>query len=268
MSQSESEEHTAENDRAALTAAVVVGVGPTQGLGAALCRRFAEGGLHVFAAGRTQAKLDDVVAQIEDTGGAATAVVTDTTQEADVLRLFDAAQQVGRIEAVLYNAGNNRPGDLRDMEASFFEETWRLSCLGGFLVGREAARRMGHRLAKGTAPAPPTERRSLLFTGATASMRGKPPFSAFASAKAGLRSLAQSLARELGPEGVHVAHVVVDGGISGDKLVQHFPHFVEAKGEGGMLDLEALAEVFWQLHLQHHTVWTQELDVRPFREAF
>jgi len=238
--------------------AIVVGVGAVEGLGARLCERFAREGLHVLAAGRTRERLDELVAKIGAAGGAATAVATDTTHEAEVLRLFETADRLapGRLEIVAFNAGNNRVKPLLEMDAAFFEETWRVACFGGFLVGREAARRMG---AQG--------RGTILFTGASASLRGKPPFAAFASAKAGLRSLAQAMAREFGPQGVHVAHVVIDGGIAGERL-RRFADFVKAKGEDGLLDLDAIAESFWMLHAQHRTAWTHELDLRPYKEPF
>lgn len=238
--------------------AVVVGVGPEAGLGARLCGRFAREGLHVLVAGRTAARIEGVAAGLRAAGGAATAVATDTTREPDVLRLFERADALGagRLELVAYNAGNNAMKDLLEMEAAFFEDTWRVSCFGGFLVGREAARRM---VAQ--------RRGTLLFTGASASLRGKPPFGAFASAKAGLRAVAQTLARACGPQGVHVAHVVIDGGIAGERL-RRFPEFVRAKGEDGLLDLDAIADSYWMLHRQHPTAWTHELDLRPFKEPF
>jgi len=238
--------------------AIVVGVGAVEGLGARLCERFAREGLHVLAAGRTRERLDELVAKIGAAGGAATAVPTDTTREAEVLRLFEAADGLapGSVEIVAYNAGNNRVKPLLEMEAAFFEDTWRVACFGGFLVGREAARRMA---AQG--------RGTILFTGASASLRGKPPFAAFASAKAGLRSLAQAMAREFGPQGVHVAHVVIDGGIAGERL-RRFADFAKAKGEDGLLDLDAIAESFWMLHAQQRTAWTHELDLRPYKEPF
>jgi len=238
--------------------AIVVGVGAIEGLGARLCERFAREGLHVLAAGRTRARLDELAAKIGAAGGLATAVPTDTTREAEVLRLFETAYALapGRLEVVAFNAGNNRMQDLLGMDAAFFEDTWRVACLGGFLVGREAARRMVAQ-ARGT----------ILFTGASASLRGKPPFAAFASAKAGLRSLAQTMAREFGPKGVHVAHVVIDGGIAGERL-RRFAEFVRAKGEDGLLDLDAIADAYWMLHAQHRTAWTHELDLRPYKEPF
>ena len=238
--------------------AIVVGVGAVLGLGARLCERFAREGLHVLAAGRTRERLDELVARIGAAGGSATAVQTDTTREEEVLRLFEAADRLapGHLEIAAFNAGNNRMKPLLEMDAAFFEDTWRVACFGGFLVGREAARRMS---AQG--------RGTILFTGASASLRGKPPFAAFASAKAGLRSLAQAMAREFGPQGVHVAHVVIDGGIAGERL-QRFAEFVKAKGEDGLLDLDAIADAFWTLHAQHRTAWTHELDLRPYKEPF
>lgn len=239
-------------------AGIVVGVGPPAGLGGALCRRFARQGLHVFAAGRTAAQLAAVVDEITHSGGVATPVVTDTTREADVLRLFKAVEDSGApLDVVAFNAGNNRWSPLLDTSTEMFEDLWRVCCLGGFLVGREAARVM---VARG--------RGSILFTGATASLRGRPPFTAFASAKAGLRSLTQAMAREFGPQGIHVAHVVIDGAIDGDKINLGLPEYAKSKGEDGMLNVDAIAGAFWYLHTQHRSAWTQELDLRPFKEPF
>lgn len=239
--------------------AIIVGVGAEAGLGAALCKRFALGGLHVYAAGRTPARLDALVQAIRTDDGAATAVPTDTTQEADVVRLFDLAERESGAPpaVVVYNAGNNAFGDFRTTEAAFFEDMWRVACFGGFLVGREAARRMV-----------PAGRGTVLFTGASGSMRGRPGFVPFAAAKAGLRMIAQAMAREYGPQGLHVAHVVIDGGIDGERLRTFAPQFVAAKGEGGLLDLDAIAETYWHLHCQHPTAWTHEVDLRPAREPF
>lgn len=239
--------------------ALVVGVGAESGLGSALCKRFARGGLHVFAAGRTAVRLDALVGGIRAGGGTATAIPTDTTQEADVLRLFDAAErEAGEPpEVVLYNAGNNAFVDFRKTEAAFFEDMWRVACFGGFLVGREAARRMV-----------PAGRGTVIFTGASGSLRGRPGFAHFAAAKAGLRMIAQSMAREYGPQGLHVAHVIVDGGINGERLRVGIPQFVAAKGDDGLLDLDAIAEAYWQIHTQHPTAWTHEVDLRPYKEPF
>jgi NAD(P)-dependent dehydrogenase (short-subunit alcohol dehydrogenase family) len=239
--------------------AIVVGVGAEKGLGAALCRRLGREGLHVFVAGRTRENLEAVAGGIRNAGGEATAVPTDTTRETDVAQLFDRVEQAGggTADLVIYNAGNNQPRALADMDAAFFEEVWRVGCLGGFLVGREAVQRMAAR-GSGT----------LIFTGATASLRGRPPFAAFASAKAALRALVQALAREFGPQGVHVAHVVIDGVINGEQIWSRFPQYAEQLGDDGMLDVDELAETYWLLHRQPRTAWTLELDVRPFKETF
>jgi len=238
--------------------AIVVGVGSEQGLGAAIARRFAAEGHRVIVSGRTKEKLAQAVCAIVDHGGKAEAFAADATIESDVAALFDFAEGSGHIvDLVVFNAGNNVRHDFRTMPAELFEQTWRVATFGGFLVGREAARRLTP-LGKGT----------IIFTGATASLRGKPPFTAFASAKAGLRSLAQSMAREFGPLGIHVAHVVIDGGIDGEKLNSAAPQLRIERGADGLLNIDAIAEAYWHLHGQHRSAWTHELDLRPFKERF
>jgi NAD(P)-dependent dehydrogenase (short-subunit alcohol dehydrogenase family) len=238
--------------------AIVVGVGSQHGLGAAIARRFAAEGHRVIVSGRTKEKIAQVVGAIVDDGGNAAAFVADATIESDVAALFDFAQGSGNtVDLVVFNAGNNVRHDFRTMPAELFEQTWRVATFGGFLVGREAARRLTP-LGTGT----------VIFTGATASLRGKPPFTAFASAKAGLRSLAQSMAREFGPLGIHVAHVVIDGGIDGEKLNSAAPQLRIERGADGLLNIDAIAEAYWHLHRQHRSAWTHELDLRPFKERF
>jgi NAD(P)-dependent dehydrogenase (short-subunit alcohol dehydrogenase family) len=241
--------------------AIVVGVGAEQGLGAALCRRFAEGGHHVLVAGRSPEKVKTVTAAISAAGGSAEAVTADTTREDDVIHLFDRGMAPGSgfapVDLVAYNAGNNQRVDFRELTADTFEEFWRVGCFGGFLVGREAARRLV-----------PLGRGSVIFTGASGSLRGKPGFAHFASAKAGLRAVAQSMAREYGPHGIHVAHVVIDGGIAGDRLLSRNPRLLEERGEDGLLGIYAIAEAYWQIHRQPRSAWTHEIDLRPFKESF
>lgn len=238
--------------------AIVVGVGSEQGLGAALARRFAAEGHRVIVSGRTEAKVAKVARAIVDRGGKAEAFTADATIESDVVALFDFAQASSHaVDLVVYNAGNNVRHDFRTMPADLLEQTWRVATFGGFLVGREAARRLA-----------PAGKGSIIFTGATASLRGKPPFTAFASAKAALRSLAQSMAREFGPLGIHVAHVVIDGGIDGEKLNSAVPQLKEQRGADGLLNIDAIADAYWHLHTQHPSAWTHELDLRPFKEAF
>jgi NAD(P)-dependent dehydrogenase (short-subunit alcohol dehydrogenase family) len=237
--------------------AIVLGVGASRGLGGALCRRIAREGLHVVFGGRTRAKLDEIAAGIHASGGQATPVVADATQPADVVKLFDAAEAAGGAPAlVVYNAGNNRMRPLLEMDDAFFEDVWRLCCFGGFLTGREAARRM---LPRGG---------TLIFTGATASLRARPPFTAFASAKAALRAVAHGMAREFGAQGLHVGHVVIDGMIDGDQLNRRFPELKARMGEDGMLGVDAIADAYWALHAQPRSAWTLELDLRPYKESF
>lgn len=235
--------------------AVVLGVGAKRGLGAAIARRFAEGGMQVVASGRTQDKIDAVVESIKAAGGIAEAVLVDATDESAVNALF--ADVAGRttIDAVIYNAGNNAIIPFVDLDAETFETFWRICCLGGFLAAKAA---MPILAGQGHG--------SMLFTGASASMRGKPNFAHFAAAKAGLRMLAQSLAREYGPQGVHVGHVIVDGVIDGEIVRTRFPGYLDQLGEDGGLDPDAIAENFWQIHAQPRSAWTHELDLRPFKE--
>ena len=241
--------------------ALVVGVGAEQGLGAALCRRFAKEGYHVLVAGRTPAKLEKVVRTIQEAGGEGEPVAADTTSEADIVRLFDRAMSppAGRevADLVVYNAGNNQRIDFRELTAAAFEDFWRVGCFGGFLVGREAARRLA-----------PLGRGTVIFTGASGSLRGRPGFAHFAAAKAGLRAVAQSMAREFGPQGIHVAHCVIDGGINGDRLRSRIPRLVEERGEDGLLGIDAIAETYWQIHRQPRSAWTHEVDLRPYKEVF
>jgi NAD(P)-dependent dehydrogenase (short-subunit alcohol dehydrogenase family) len=245
-------------DKSGDRVAVVIGVGASRGTGAAVARRFAREGYHVYLGARSGERTEAVAKEIAATGGRATPVRVDTTRTKDVTRVLDQAlTEGGSLDAVVYNAGNNRFKPLLEMEDDFFEDVWRLVCFGGFLVGREAARRM---VPRGTG--------SILFTGATASVRARPPFTAFASAKAALRAVAHGMAREFGPQGIHVAHVVIDGGIDGDQLNQRFPAFKEQRGGDGMLNPDAIADAFWALHSQDRTAWTLELDLRPYKESF
>jgi NAD(P)-dependent dehydrogenase (short-subunit alcohol dehydrogenase family) len=235
--------------------AIVIGVGPQEGLGAKLCERFAALGHHVFVAGRSEAKLAAVVAGIEAEGGFATPFVADATSEADTQALFDAAGAAP--DLAIYNAGNNTPGRIAEMEAAYFEKSWRVGCFGGFLFGREAVRRMV-----------PNGGGVLLFTGASASLRGRSFFGAFNSAKGALRNLAQAMAKEYAGEGVHVGHVVVDGAIGGEKIKQGLPEYAERLGEEGMISLDGLVDAYAFLYQQPKAAWTFELDVRTSKESW
>ena len=233
--------------------AVVIGVGPEDGLGGQLCARFAKRGMQVFAAGRTKAKLDALVASL---GSRVTPVVADTTSESDIVALFDAADAQGDLSLAIYNAGNNTAGAIIDMEADYFEQAWRMGAYGGFLFGREAARRMRER--GGT----------LLFTGASASLRGRANFGAFNASKGALRNLAQAMAKEFNAFGIHVGHVVIDGPIGGEKIKQGFPEYAEKLGEEGMISIDGIVDAYAYLYDQPKTAWSFEVDIRTSVERW
>ncbi len=232
--------------------AVVVGAGP--GLGSALARRFAHAGMKIAIARRSADKLAPLVNEL---GGNARAYACDATDEAAVRQLFAAASaDLGAPALVVFNAGAFVRKGVLDTTAEEFERCWRVACLGGFLVGREAARSMLARAAdhKGT----------IIFTGATASLRGGAQFHNLAVGKFGLRALAQSMAREFQPQGIHVAHVVIDGQIEGERP----GHSAAERGKDSVLDSAAIAETYYQLHLQPRSAWSHEVDLRPYVEKF
>jgi len=237
--------------------AVILGVGPLEGVGGYLCINAAEQGLHVVVAGRTLGKLERVAEFIRLKGGEATAIVCDATSESDVCQLIKASNEIGAIDLAIYNAGNNFNGDFLTMEADFFEKCWRVCTFGGFLFSREVLKVMK-----------PNGTGTFIFTGASASMRGKPFFAPFTAAKAGLRAMAQSLAREFQPQGIHVAHVVIDGGIAGDKIIKGLPKFAKMAGEDGLVGLQGIADAYMYLYKQAKTAWTHELDLRTYKENF
>ena len=237
---------------------VVLGVGTPDGVGAAVARRFAVEGKHVVLVGRTVSKLSASAEVITAGGGSAEGVQADVTSEADQDRLFDHVRSLGNpVEAVVFNAGSNAPIKFEAITAEEFESYWRIGCFGAFLTAKRAIPLLTE---QGSG--------SLLFTGASASMRGRPNFSHFASAKAGLRNLAQALAREYGPQGVHVAHIIIDGVVNGDIVRDRYAGYLDSLGEDGALNPDAVAEAFWSVHSQHRSAWTHELDLRPFKETW
>ena len=230
--------------------AMVVGVGP--GLGFALVERFARAGMAVAMAARQAGRLEQLLAERPVDG--ARAYACDAADRAQVDRLFEQVQtELGTPELVTLNAGSFQPGSVLDIDPSEFERCWRIGCFAGFLVGKAAARLMV-RDGRGT----------ILFTGATASLRGSANFANLAVPKFGLRALAQSMARELGPKGVHVAHVIIDGQIFSER----YQHLEAQRGPDSLLRPEAIAETYYQLHLQPRSAWTHELDLRPWIEKF
>jgi len=234
--------------------AVVLGVGAARGLGAALARRFAAQGCRVLLVGRTEDVLKERCAEITAAGGAADYAVADVTSEDQITEAFAKADKMGPVEAVLYNAGNNALIPFADISPSAFEKFWRVCCFGAFLSAQAALPRLEQTGG------------SLIFTGASASLRGKANFAHFASAKGALRNLAQAIAREYGPKGVHVAHVIIDGVINGDIIKQRFAQYLESLGPDGTLQPDDIAQAFWSLHTQPKSTWSFEMDLRPYRE--
>jgi NAD(P)-dependent dehydrogenase (short-subunit alcohol dehydrogenase family) len=238
--------------------AVVAGVGASRGLGAAVARRFAREGFRITVIGRSAEKLGATLKELREGGAVAEAVIGDVTDQALVQRAVaqsDAA--AAPLEAAIFNAGGNWPKAFLEMDAAFLDGMWRVNALAGFFFAKAALEAML-----------PRQRGTLLFTGASASLRGRAKFGGFAQAKAALRALAQSAAREFGPQGIHVAHVVVDGAIDGDRINSFLPGLKAQRGADGLLDPDAIAENFWQLHCQTRSAWTHEIDVRPWVEPW
>ncbi|HJQ64666.1 MAG TPA: SDR family NAD(P)-dependent oxidoreductase [Burkholderiales bacterium] len=237
-----------------LEVAVVVGAGP--GLGAAIARRLVTVGMRVAVARRDAAALTALLTSL---GANAKGYACDATDERAVTDLFvSVARDLGPPRLVVFNAGGFVRKGILDTTVDDFERCWRVGCLGGFLVGREAMRTM---LA---APGDTRHRGTLIFTGATASLRGGALFHNLAVPKFGLRALAQSMAREFQPKGVHVAHVIIDGQIESDRPGRS----VAERGADAVLSPDAIAETYYQLHLQPPSAWTHELDLRPYVEKF
>lgn len=235
----------------------IFGVGAADGLGAALARRFAVEAFTVFLIGRTQAKLDQIAEDIRRNGGMAVPFVADSADPYEVAEAIAAADGDGALEAVIANVGSNAPIAFADLSPETFESFWRTCCFSGFLAAKACLPRFEGR-----------GRGALFFTGASASLRGRPNFAHFAAAKAGLRALAQALAREYGPKGVHVAHVIIDGVINGARVRDRFPGYIESLGQDGALNPDAIADVYWSLYRQPRSAWTHELDLRPFGEKW
>ncbi|CAJ0810182.1 MULTISPECIES: SDR family oxidoreductase [Ralstonia] len=237
-------------------AALVIGAGDATG--GAIAKRFAREGLVACVTRRSADKLQPLVEAIRAEGGQALGFASDARKEEDVIKLVDDIERdVGPIEVMVFNIGANVPSSILEETARKYFKIWEMACFSGFLAGREVAKRMVTR-GRGT----------ILFTGATAGMRGSANFAAFAGAKHALRALAQSMARELGPKGIHVAHVVVDGAIDTEFIRENFPERYALKSQDGILNPEHIAENYWYLHTQPRDAWTHELDLRPWIERW
>ena len=235
-------------------AVLVVGAGDATG--GAIARRFAREGYVAVVTRRELASLDGLLAQIRAEGGEAVGFGSDAREEDQVVALFDQIErEVAPLEAVIFNIGANVNFPIRETTSRVYRKVWEMAAFAGFLAGREAAKVMV-----------PRGRGTIIFTGATASIRGREGFSAFSGAKFALRALAQSMARELGPQGVHVAHTVIDGAIDTEWIAKNFPQRHALKDQDGILNPEHIADAYWMLHAQPRDAWTHELDLRPWME--
>jgi len=236
--------------------ALIIGAGDATG--GAIAKRFAAGGLTACMTRRDAAKLEPLIQGIVEAGGTAHGFASDARKEDEVIALVEQIERdIGQIEVLVFNIGANVPCSVLEETARKYFKIWEMACFGGFLNGREVAKRM---VARG--------RGTIIFTGATAGLRGSANFAAFAGAKHALRALAQSMARELGPQGVHVAHVVVDGAIDTEFIRTNFPERYALKEQDGILNPEHIAENYWHLHTQPRDAWTFELDLRPYMERW
>ncbi|MCZ6454690.1 MAG: SDR family oxidoreductase [Alphaproteobacteria bacterium] len=236
--------------------ALVVGAGDATG--GAIARRFAREGYTVCVTRRKVEKLEGLVATIEAAGGSVRAFGSDARREEQTVALVEEIERdIGPIDAAVYNIGGNVHFPIAETTARVYFKVWEMCAFGGFLMGREVARRME-----------PRECGSILFTGATASLRGGDGYAAFAGGKHAVRALAQSMARELGPKGIHVAHVVIDGAIDTQFIAEMFPERYALKDRDGILDPEHIAEAYLMLHNQPRSTWTFEMDLRPWIETW
>jgi len=233
-------------------------MGAGDALGGAIARRFAREGFDAVIARRNADKLKPLESRIRAEGGRAHAFGCDARDEAQLADLFGRVERdIGPVEIAVFNVGANVRFGITETTTRVFTKVWQMACLGGFLTGRAAAQYM---LTRG--------RGTVIFTGATASLRGSNGFAAFASAKHGLRAVAQSMARELGPQGIHVAHVVIDGPIDTAFIRENFPDMVAARPADGLLSPDDIAETYWALHCQKRSAWTHEADLRPWLEPW
>lgn len=237
---------------------LVIGAG--DGVGGAVAKAFALDGLETIVTRRPRHldQLENLAAEIRAAGGTTHAFGVDARSEEETVALFDRIErEIGPLEVVVFNIGANVRFGITETSARVFTKVWEMACFAGFLAGREAARVM---LPRGHG--------TILFTGATASLRGRAGFAAFAAAKHGLRALAQSMARELGPQGIHVAHIVCDGSIDGVFSRETIPDLEQRLAEDRVLKPDDIARNYVQLHHQPRSAWTHELDLRPWSETW
>lgn len=236
--------------------ALVIGAGDATG--GAIAKRFAKGGYTTCMTRRNADKLQPLIEEIQQQGGEAYGFASDARKEEQVIELIEHIESnIGAIDVLIFNIGANVPCSILDETARKYFKIWEMACFAAFLVGREVAKRMVTR-----------QQGTIIFTGATAGMRGSAYFAAFAGAKHALRALAQSMARELGPQNIHVAHIVVDGAIDTDFIQTNFPELYAKKDQDGILNPDHIAENYWHVAQQPRDAWTHELDLRPWMEKW
>ncbi len=237
-------------------AILVIGAGDATG--GAVARRFAREGYVACVTRRSADKLEPLVQQIRAEGGQAHGFASDARKEEDMVALVEKIErEIAPIEVAVFNIGANVRFGITETTARVYTKVWEMACFGGFLMGREAAKVM---LLRG--------RGTIIFTGATASLRGREGFAAFAGAKHALRALAQSMARELWPKGIHVAHTIIDGAIDTEFIRSNFPERYALKVQQGILSPEHIADAYWQIHCQPRDTWTHETELRPWIESW
>ena len=247
---------------------LVIGAGDATG--GAVAKRFAREGFVVCVTRRTIEKLQPLLETIQKFGGVAHGFASDARQENDVMTLIDHIEtNIGPIEVLVFNIGANSPNSILTETARRYTKMWEMACLAGFLNGREVAKRMVSRTSSTEQNAHGVSHiGTIIFTGATASLRGSANFAGFSGGKMALRGLAQSMARELGPMGIHVAHIIIDGAIDTEFIRTLFPERYALKDQGGILNPDHIADAYWMLHQQPRDAWTHELDLRPYMEKF
>jgi short-subunit dehydrogenase len=254
-------------------ACLVIGAGDATG--GAVARRFAREGYIACVARRSLDKLQPLKAQIESAGGVCHAFGSDARVEDEVVALVEKIEtEIAPIQVMVFNIGANSPNSILTETARRYTKMWEMACLAGFLTGREVAKRMVARTDVSPASAADASKTgvqhkgTIIFTGATASLRGSAGFAGFSGGKMALRALAQSMARELGPMGVHVAHPIIDGAIDTEFIRTQFPQRYAMKDQDGILNPDHIADAYWMLHNQPRDAWTHELDLRPYMEKF
>jgi NAD(P)-dependent dehydrogenase (short-subunit alcohol dehydrogenase family) len=247
---------------------LVIGAGDATG--GAIAKRFAREGFTVCVTRRSLDRLDPLLEHINNSGGIAFGFASDARKEDEVIALIEHIESsIGPIEVMVFNIGANSPNSILTETVRRYTKMWEMACLAGFINAREVAKRMLSRAqADNQAVLGVSQKGTIIFTGASASLRGSAHFAGFSGGKMALRALAQSMARELGPLGIHVAHTIIDGAIDTEFIRTQFPERYALKNQDGILNPDHIADAYWMLYQQPRDAWTHELDLRPYMEKF